>query len=154
MSDDLIDEVSGCHVGFLHVLLGEELWDNEDMYWLFEGSYRQLCFRTSEYMWQLSHLVWEESEIQRCLWYWAHIRLFNLSRVLNTGDLSHLEGLREESNVSDFRRSLDYLISITPPPPRYLPDPFLCSDNWSIFQTHLPMLRQVYRELNGYNNLR
>ena len=150
MSRDLIDEVAGVHVGFLHVLLGGELWydinEDEDLYASFENSYRQMCFRTSEYMRQLPHLVWDKSEIHRCLWYWGYFTLPNLSRVLNTDDLFDLEGLREGSNIPGFICSLNYLISITPPPPRYSPNPFLCGPKWTYFQMQLPMLSQVYRQ--------
>ena len=127
MSRNLIDEGYKVHVGFLHVLLGGESWyditEDEDVYASFEHSYKQLCTRISHYM---DQLPFEDSAIHRCVWYWGFFTLRNLTRVLNTDDLPHLTGLREESNLEDFIRSLQYLISITPPPPRYY-DPVLCT---------------------------
>ena len=87
-----------------------------------------------------------KNAIARCLWYWAYFNLEHLSCVLNIRDLPHLEGLsREDAPVSDFRRSLEYLISITPPPPRYSPDPFLCTNEWTLFQAHLPMIGHIFQ---------
>ena len=150
MSRNLIDEGSNVHVGFLHVLLGGESWyditEDEDLYASFEHSYKQLCTRIYHYMDHLPHhLFRDKSAIHRCLWYWGYFTLYNLTRVLNTDDLPHLKGLREESNLEDFIRSLQYLISITPPPPRYLDDPVLCTRNWTNYQIQLPMLADIYR---------
>ena len=149
MPHDLIDEGYKVHFGFLHVLLGGESWyditEDEDLYASFEHSYKQLCIRISDYMDQLPHLFGDKSAIHRCLWYWGYFTLYNLTRVLNTDDLPHLKGLREESNLEEFIRSLQYLISITPPPPSYLDDPVLCTRNWTQYQIQLPMLAHVYR---------
>ena len=150
MSRNLIDENYKVHVGFLHVLLGGEEWyeinEDDDLYASFEHSYKQLCTRLSHYMDHFPHPMFREKcVIYRCMWYWGYFTLCNLTRVLNTDDLPRLRGLREDSNLEVFTRSLRYLISITPPPPRYSDDPVLCTRNWTNYQIQLPMLADVYR---------
>ena len=141
MSGNLIDECYKIHVGFVHVLLGGKSWYNidedQDVYSSFEHAYEQLCVRISRYMDQLS---FDNSEINRCVWYWAFVSLRDLTRVLNTDDLPRLTGLREESNLEDFIESLKYLISITP-----LSSNLDDLSNWTYFQRKIPMLEKVYR---------
>ena len=151
MSRKLIDEGYKVHVGFLYVLLGEEEYDinddDDDLYFSFEQSYKQLCTRVFHYMDHFPHPLFREKlVIYRCMWYWGYFTLFNLTRVLNIDDLPHLRGLREDdSNLEDFTRSLRYLISITPPRTRHSDDPFLCTRNWTNYQAQLPVLGDIFR---------
>ena len=136
----------GVHLGFLHVLLVDhDINDDEDVYGTFEHIYRDLCFRTSEYMRQYP-ASFNKNKTHRCLWYWGYFTVSNLSRVLNTDDLPHLEGCREGSDFVDFISSFNYLISITPLAPQYSLDPFFSVCYWTWFQRSIPLLKPVFQE--------